>query len=66
MHFLKIEGLYKSFGGLMAIHNLEFEVEEGEIVACINVGGYNQAMQMPHCLRPPAPAVYFEDRVATP
>lgn len=40
------------------------EVEEGEIVACINVGGYNQAMQMPHCLRPPAPAVYFDDRVA--
>ncbi len=39
------------------------EVEEGEIVACINVGGYNQAMQMPHCLRPPAPAVYFVDRV---
>ena len=39
------------------------EVEEGEIVACINVGGYNQAMQMPHCLRPPAPAVYFDDRV---
>ncbi len=42
------------------------EVEEGEIVACINVGGYNQAMQMPHCLRPPAPAVYFDDRVAMP
>jgi len=40
------------------------QVEEGEIVACINVGGYNQAMQMPHCLRPPAPAVYFDDRVA--
>ncbi len=39
------------------------EVEEGEIVACINVGGYNQAMQMPHCLRPAAPAVYFDDRV---
>ena len=42
------------------------EVEEGEIVACINVGGYNQAMQMPHCLRPPAPAVYFNDRVTPP
>jgi len=40
------------------------EIEEGEIVACINVGGYNQAMQMPHCLRPPAPALYFEDRLA--
>jgi diaminopimelate decarboxylase len=38
------------------------EVEEGEIVACINVGGYNQAMQMTHCLRPHAPAVYFEKR----
>ena len=42
------------------------EVEEGEIVACINVGGYNQAMQMPHCLRPPAPAAYFDDRVDPP
>jgi diaminopimelate decarboxylase len=42
------------------------EVEEGEIVACINVGGYNQAMQMLHCLRPPAPAVYFDDRVTLP
>jgi len=42
------------------------EVEEGEIVACINVGGYNQAMQMPHCLRPTAPAVYFDDRDAAP
>jgi diaminopimelate decarboxylase len=42
------------------------DVEEGEIVACINVGGYNQGMQMPHCLRPPAPAVYFDDRVAAP
>jgi diaminopimelate decarboxylase len=40
------------------------EVQEGEIIACINVGGYNQAMQMPHCLRPPAPALYFEDRLA--
>ncbi len=39
------------------------DVAEGEIVACINVGGYNQAMQMAHCLRPPAPAVYFEDRL---
>jgi diaminopimelate decarboxylase len=39
------------------------EVEEGELVACINVGGYNQAMQMPHCLRPPASAIYFDDRI---
>jgi diaminopimelate decarboxylase len=39
------------------------DVGEGEIVACINVGGYNQAMQMEHCLRPPARAVYFEERL---
>ena len=38
-------------------------VEEGDIVACINVGGYNQAMQMTHCLRPHARALYFQDRV---
>jgi diaminopimelate decarboxylase len=39
------------------------EVEEGDIIACINVGGYNQAMQMTHCLRPHAGAVYFENRL---
>ena len=38
-------------------------VEEGDIVAMVNVGGYNQAMSMPHCLRPDAKAVYFDDRV---
>jgi len=38
-------------------------VEEGDIVALVNVGGYNQAMSMPHCLRPNAEAVYFDDRV---
>jgi diaminopimelate decarboxylase len=38
-------------------------VEEGDIVAIVNVGGYNQAMSMPHCLRPNAGAVYFDDRV---
>jgi ABC-type branched-subunit amino acid transport system ATPase component len=31
MHFLQVEGLCKSFGGLRAIHNLELGVEEGEI-----------------------------------
>jgi len=39
-------------------------VEEGDIIACINVGGYNQAMQMTHCLRPHAAAVYFADRAS--
>ena len=39
------------------------QVEEGDIVAIINVGGYNQAMTMTHCMRPPARAVYFEERI---
>ena len=39
------------------------EVAEGDIVAIINVGGYNQAMTMTHCMRPPAGAVYFEERI---
>lgn len=39
MLFLKTERLCKSFGGLMAIHNLEFEVEEGEIIGLIGPNG---------------------------
>ena len=39
-------------------------VDEGDVVAIINCGGYNQAMTLEHCLRPPAAAVYFDDRLA--
>ena len=39
MHFLEIEGLCKSFGGLIAIRKLEFAVEEGEIVGLIGPNG---------------------------
>jgi diaminopimelate decarboxylase len=39
------------------------EVEEGDVLAILNIGTYNQSMQMLHCLRPGAPAVYFTDRV---
>jgi branched-chain amino acid transport system ATP-binding protein len=39
MPLLKVEGLNKSFGGLMAVHNVEFEVEEGEIVGLIGPNG---------------------------
>jgi diaminopimelate decarboxylase len=36
---------------------------EGDIVAVLNVGSYNQAMHMDHCLRPPAEVVAFADRL---
>jgi branched-chain amino acid transport system ATP-binding protein len=39
MVLLKIEGLCKSFGGLMAIHDLGFEVEEGNIIGLIGPNG---------------------------
>lgn len=37
-------------------------VEEGDILAILNTGSYAQSMEIVHCLRPPAPAVFFEDR----
>ena len=39
MVLLKIEGLFKSFGGLTAIHDLEFEVEQGKIIGLIGPNG---------------------------
>ena len=38
-------------------------MHEGDVLAIVGVGGYNQAMSMPHCLRPPAKAVFFDERV---
>jgi diaminopimelate decarboxylase len=35
-------------------------VREGDIVAILNAGGYDQAMSMTHCLRPLADAVFFD------
>jgi len=39
------------------------EVREGDVVAAINVGSYNASMTSEHCLRPPANAVFFADRL---
>ncbi len=39
MTILRVEGLSKSFGGLMALHDLDFEVRTGEIVGLIGPNG---------------------------
>jgi branched-chain amino acid transport system ATP-binding protein len=39
MSFLKVEGLSKSFGGLQAVLNVGFEVEQGEILGIIGPNG---------------------------
>jgi branched-chain amino acid transport system ATP-binding protein len=39
MRFLKVEGLCKSFGGLQAINNVDFVIEEGEIIGLIIPNG---------------------------
>ena len=35
MSFLKVEDLNKSFGGLKAVHHVNFEIEQGEILGLI-------------------------------
>ncbi len=39
MAFLKVQGLTKSFGGLMAIRNVDLELQEGQILGLIGPNG---------------------------
>ena len=38
-HLLEVQGLVKSFGGLSAVNDLDFHVDEGEIVSIIGPNG---------------------------
>ena len=45
------------------VEDLPFpQVSEGDIVALYGVGGYTLTCYHPHCLRPPAKALFFHDR----
>jgi len=39
------------------------ELAEGDVLAVLNVGSYNQSMHLDHCLRPPARVAAFADRL---
>ena len=65
---LKIEGLVKSFGGLVATDNLHIEVEQGEIHAIIGPNGAGKTTlisQLAGELRPDAGSVRFKGRDIT-
>jgi diaminopimelate decarboxylase len=63
-----IAGHINEAGDLFASDYALPPVEEGDIVALLNAGGYHQAMSSTHCLRPHAPGLFLErpapDRVA--
>ena len=61
---MTIAGHINEAGDLFAEDYPFPEVEEGEVVAVLNAGGYLQAMSMTHCLRPTGTAVYL-DREST-
>jgi branched-chain amino acid transport system ATP-binding protein len=64
MPFLKVEGLTKSFGGLTAVHNLDFQVEEGEIIGLIGPNGSGKTTTLnllTGFLRPDSGTITFGD-----
>lgn len=68
MSFLKVEGLSKSFGGLKAVQNLDFEIAEGEIFGIIGPNGSGKTTSLNMLtgfLKPTAGKVVFRDEDIT-
>lgn len=63
MSFLRVEDLSKSFGGLKAIQNLDFEIETGEIVGLIGPNGSGKTTtlnMLTGFLKPDSGAIRFK------
>ena len=63
MSFLKVEGLSKSFGGLQAVQNVEFELQKGEILGLIGPNGSGKTTTMnllTGFLKPNSGAIMFK------
>jgi diaminopimelate decarboxylase len=54
-----IAGHINEAGDLFASDYALPAVEEGDVVAILNAGGYHQAMSSTHCLRPHAPGLFL-------
>ena len=68
MAILKAEGLCKSFGGLRAVNNLDFEVNDGEIVGIIGPNGSGKTTSLnlfTGFLKPNSGKITFRDRDIT-
>jgi ABC-type branched-subunit amino acid transport system ATPase component len=68
MPFLKVEGLSKSFGGLMAVNNLDFQVEQGEIIGLIGPNGSGKTTTLnllTGFLKPDSGTITFRDMNVT-
>jgi len=63
MSFLKVDGLSKSFGGLKAVHKVDFTVEEGETVGIIGPNGSGKTTTLnllTGFLKPDAGSILFK------
>jgi diaminopimelate decarboxylase len=55
-----VAGNINEAGDVFAVDYQMPQVEEGDVVALLNGGGYHQAMASTHCLRPVPKAVFLE------
>jgi branched-chain amino acid transport system ATP-binding protein len=63
MSFLQVDGLNKSFGGLKAVHNVGFSVEQGEILGLIGPNGSGKTTTLnllTGFLKPDSGAIIFK------